>query len=133
MTSTTEGSRPGPDPHQDPFHVGAADGDVWFEVHGRDATLTGTTTGIVHRRAGTDAATREWPYTDIRSFRILDDADGGAIVIDPRHGPLVSVPIAPESREEAYQAATVLGLLVARAERSGAPSTRRPHRSKTRG
>jgi hypothetical protein len=134
MSSTTEGSRTGPDGVQDPFHGGSADGDVWFEVHGRDATVTGTTSGVVHRRVdGANVVVREWPYTEVRSFRILDDPDGGAIVIDPRHGPLVSIPIAPESREEAYQAATVLGLLVARAERSGAASTSRPHSSKTRG
>jgi hypothetical protein len=93
--------------------------EVWFEVDGRDGRLTGTSSRVVHDRPepGGTSVRHEWEYKDLRSLHVLDGGDGGSIVIEPIHGPLVPVPIAPEHREEAFQAATVFALLIARAHR----------------
>jgi len=114
--------------------------DVWFEVEARDGSLVGTADRVIRRRrdpAG-DVDARAWGYDELRGVQVLDAPDGGAIVIEPLRGSLVPVPIPPDSREEAFQAATVLSLLIARAQRRSAPSwaassTGRPHRSKSRG
>jgi hypothetical protein len=97
--------------------------DVWFELQGRDATLVGTSKHVVHRRtdqAG-GATVREWEYRDLRSVHVIEggrSGEGGSIVIEPIRGPLVPVPIAAAEREDAFQAATVFELLIARAQRS---------------
>jgi hypothetical protein len=98
------------------------DDTIWFEVEARDGTLTGTADRIVRRRLEPDGhwSAHEWRYADLRSLNVLDAADGGAIVIEPLRGPLVPVPISPDAREEAFQAATVLALLIARAQHGAA-------------
>ena len=123
MHRTTGGSEPSPARHRPPpSQAAAADDDVWFELEGSGWTLTGRGNGIVHQRiddAG-EAIVREWSYGDIRSFQVVDGGIGRSIVIEPVHGTLVAIPIDPDRTEEAYQAATVLGLLVARSQRSRA-------------
>lgn len=99
-----------PDPEQ----------EVWFEVSGRDGSLTGTSSRVVHRRAepGGGLTRHEWAYDELRSLHVLEADDGGSIVIEPLHGPLVPLSIESDQREEAFQAATVLALLIARAQRA---------------
>ncbi|HEY3522787.1 MAG TPA: hypothetical protein VGK63_03700 [Candidatus Limnocylindrales bacterium] len=129
MDRTTGGPEPSPVRQRppSPAEQSSGDEDLWFEVHGRDATLVGTGDGIVHRRTspGGEVTVHEWSYADIRSFHIVGGGDAGSIVIEPAHGPLVPVAIDPDRTEEAYQAATVLGLLVARAQRTSLAGARR--------
>ena len=132
MDVSTGGSEPTPFRDQaDSPDESAADApadDVWFQVHGRDGTLIGTSNRVVHRRADQtgDATIREWEYGDLRSVQVVDGGhgrDAASIVIEPVRGPLVPVPLAEGEREEAFQAATVFELLIARAQRS-APTRR---------
>jgi hypothetical protein len=104
---------------------GTDDEEPWFVVRGRDAALTGTSRRVVHvrREPGGGGVVREWEYGELRSLHVFDTEDGGSLVIEPRSGPLVPIAIAPEEREQAFQSATVLSLLIARAER-GAPIPR---------
>ena len=150
MTDPTKGPKPSP-PHdsersttgQSTAGDAASPEDVWFAVQARDGTLVGTADVVVHRRADPDGSSsvQRWRYRDLRSLHVLEDPGGGSIVIEPRRGPLVPVPILADQREEAYQAATVFELLIARAERvvgsePFAPetmSTPRPHRLQTGG
>jgi hypothetical protein len=127
MDLSTGGSEPTPfRDHADSPDASTDDApgdDVWFEVHGRDATLVGSSNRVVHRRAGQagDATIREWEYRDLRSVHVVDGGhgrDAASIVIEPVRGPLVPVPLAEGEREEAFQAATVFELLIARAQRS---------------
>jgi hypothetical protein len=127
MDLSTGGSEPAPfRDHADSPGASAVDApadDVWFEVHGRDGTLVGTSNRVVHRRADQtgNATIREWAYADLRSVQVVDGGHGrdpGSIVIEPVRGPLVPVPLAEGEREEAFQAATVFELLIARAQRS---------------
>jgi hypothetical protein len=96
-----------------------ADDDLWFELRGRDGTVTGTSSRVIHRRAdgGGGWAIHEWHYEELRSLQVTEAGDGGSIVIEPRHGPLVPIAVGREQREEAFQAATVFNLLIARAQR----------------
>lgn len=96
-----------------------SDDEVWFEVRARDGVLTGTSSRVVHRRVevGGRWSVNEWQYGDLRSLHVIDGGDGGSIVIEPVRGPLVPIAIEPERREEAFQAATVFELLIARAHR----------------
>jgi hypothetical protein len=122
MEPSTRGSEPTPVRHSPPSPDTAAAepaDDVWFELRGRDGTVTGTSTGVVHRRMAGDAwAVHEWAYADLRSLHVSEAGEGGSIVIEPRRGPLVPIAIGPDEREEAFQAATVFNLLIARADRS---------------
>jgi hypothetical protein len=74
----------------------------------------------VHTRTepGGRPAVHRWRYDELRSLQVLDERGGGSIVIEPLRGPLVPVPIRAAEREEAFQAATVFELLIARAHRA---------------
>ncbi len=123
MHRTTGASEPSPSrdrstaPPLSPESV--PEDEVWFAVDGRDGRLVGTSAHVVHERIDPGGIPQRhvWEYGDLRSLHVLEGGDGGTIVIEPVHGPLVPVPVAPERREEAFQAATVFALLIASAHR----------------
>ncbi|HET7027883.1 MAG TPA: hypothetical protein VFI28_09345, partial [Candidatus Limnocylindrales bacterium] len=84
----------------------------------------GTSERVVHIRDRPPPdgapALRGWSYDELRSLHVLEERDGQSIVIEPERGPLVPVAIRRDDREAAFQAATVLQLLIAQAHRPGA-------------